>query len=172
MLLLGIDNASKQEFSVDELYGAYERVAKNEDEMQNFLGKAKLFIRAYDIILPHKQAREIKEQRVFIQSVVDMLRKNKERNVNIDIPPSHQDIQKEVDNAVYAREIRPLFHTAQSIDILSKEFMRDAEKAKHKDIFVDTMRAIIEQKIDKLREIDPVESEKFREKLKKTYTAI
>lgn len=167
MGLLGIDDVDQRVFSVNDFNNAYQRVAKNEDTTQNFLKKAKIFIRAYDIILPHKQARHISKQRVFIQSVIYALQKNKKRSINIDIPPSHQDIQKEVDSAVYSQEIRLLFQPGQSIDILSKEFIQNAEKAKHKDIFVDTMRALVEEKIDELWEIDEVEGKKFKEKLQK-----
>ena len=162
--MLGLEKIAD---NVDDFYSAYERVSTNKERMQEFLNKAKLFIRAYDIVMPHKQARDISKEKAFVQNIATALKKNKIRTINTELPPSHQDIQQPVDDAVYSEEVRLLFKTSQPIDILSPEFMRAAEKTEHKNVFIDTMRAIIEEKIDKLRDIDKAEGDKFRERLQK-----
>lgn len=166
MAMLGEQNTDKQ-FSVENVFDAYERVAGSKQTIQDFLNKAKLFIRAYDIIMPHEQARKIRKQKGLVQDVVNMLRKNKARNARIEIPPSHQDIQQDVDSIISSEDVRSLFYTSEPIDILSQEFMREVEKIKHKNVLIDTVQAIIEERIDELRDIDEVEGDRFREKLQK-----
>jgi type I restriction enzyme R subunit len=169
----GLDYRNWKMLSSEELARltaqAYEKVAKDENTKKSFVKNFVALKKLYLLASPHPEATAIKEDLAFFEMIKKMIVKYSSRKTKEISRDLEREVSVLISKSISAKEPIDVFDLLKKdkpeISILSEEFLREVQNLEYKNLAVDMLIKILNDRLRVRMKINPWRYRSLYEKL-------